>query len=97
MTRAVDKAPARRQMLSWIFIMLVLIGEMFAYTWCRVQWTRASYNLEHARRTWRQLSHTEQRLQTELASLRMPQRIEAEAASRLGMGRATPDQIVRLP
>jgi cell division protein FtsL len=84
-------------MLSWIFIMLVLIGEMFAYTWCRVQWTRASYNLEHARCTWRQLSHTEQRLQTELASLRMPQRIEAEAASRLGMGRATADQIVRLP
>jgi cell division protein FtsL len=43
------------------------------------------------------MAQTEQRLQTELASLRMPQRIEAEAANRFGMGRATPKQIVRLP
>ncbi|HDI60807.1 MAG TPA: hypothetical protein ENF48_10745 [Desulfobacteraceae bacterium] len=97
MTGSADKAQAQRRLLMWILILLVLMGEMFAYTWCRVQWTRASYNLEQARRTWRQLSRTEQRLQTELASLRMPQRIEAEAATRLGMGRATPDQVVRLP
>jgi cell division protein FtsL len=96
MSKVADKSIARRRMLSWMVVMLVLIGEMLAYTWCRVQWTRASYDLERARHTWRQLSHTEQRLQTELASLRMPQRIEAEAAARLGMGRATPEQIVRL-
>jgi cell division protein FtsL len=97
MTKAAAKTPARPGMLIWIVIMLVFIGEMFAYTWCRVQWTRASYDLERARRTWRQFSHTEHRLQTELASLHMPQRIEAEAATRLGMGRVTPEQIVRLP
>jgi hypothetical protein len=97
MTKAVDKSLSRRWMLAWIFFILVLIGEMFVYTWCRVQWTHASYNLEHARRAWRQMAQTEQRLQTELASLRMPQRIEAEAANRFGMGRATPQQIVRLP
>jgi cell division protein FtsL len=96
-SKTADKSLPRRCLLAWLLLLLVLIGEMLAYTWCRVQWTRASYDLEGARRTWRQLSRAEQRLQTELASLRMPQRIEAEAAARLGMGRATPEQMMRLP
>jgi hypothetical protein len=90
-------AQARRRPGIWILMMLTFILELLAYTWCRVQWTRASYDLESAKRAWRQSSQTEQRLQTELASLRMPQRIEAEAAARLGLGRAAPEQITRLP
>ncbi len=78
-------------------MMVIFLLEMFVYTWCRVQWTHTSYEMEQARQAWGKAKQTEQRLQTELASLRMPQRIEAEAAARLGLGRATPDQITRLP
>jgi hypothetical protein len=97
MAKAVHTPLTRRRTAAWILIMLVFILEMLIYAWCRVQWTRVSYDLEQARRTWRRFTQTEQRLQTELASLRMPQRIEAEAAARLGLGRATPEQITRLP
>ena len=77
--------------------MLVFILELFLYTWCRVQCRNSSYALERAGRTYQELKKTEQRLQTELASLSTPQRIETEAHQRLGLQRPTPEQITRLP
>jgi cell division protein FtsL len=91
-TRISDKTT-----LSGIAILIVLILEMFVYTWSQVQCRHLSYDLERAGSTYRQLQKTEQQLQTELASLRMPQRIEAEAARRLGLQRPAPEQIRRLP
>ena len=92
MTRILDNTTAPR-----IVILLVLILELFVYTWSQVQCRNISYGLERAGNAHQQLKKTEQQLQTELASLRMPQRIEAEAARRLGLQRPTPEQIKRLP
>ncbi len=78
-------------------VLLVLVLELFVYTWFQVQCRSVSYGLERAGIAHQQLKKTEQQLQTELASLRMPQRIEAEAARRLGLQRPTPEQIRRLP
>ena len=92
MTRVIEKTTT-----IGLAIMVVFIAELLVYTWCRVQCRNASYELERAGHVHRQLKQTEHRLQTELASLRMPQRIEAEAAKRLGLQRPNPEQITRLP
>lgn len=77
--------------------MAAFILELFAYTWCRVQWTTVSYAMVRADRTHRALQQMEHRLQTELASLHTPARLEAEAARRLGLGHPQPQQMTRLP
>jgi len=97
MLKAMGKPGPRRHTAIWIVLMAAFILELFAYTWCRVQWTTVSYAMVQADRTHRALQQMEHRLQTELASLHTPARLETEAVRRLGLVQPQPRQMTRLP
>jgi len=78
----------------WVVVMGALIGELFFFAWCRVQFTRTGYELTTETKVNRQL-HTAQRdLKIELERLKSPKRIEAKALS-LGLMMPTPEQTLR--
>jgi hypothetical protein len=78
----------------WVVMMGALIGELFFFAWCRVQFTRTGYELTTATTENREL-HTDQRdLQIELERLKSPKRIEAKALA-LGLMMPTPEQTLR--
>jgi len=78
----------------WVVVMGVLIGELFFFAWCRVQFTRTGYELTTETKVNRQL-HTAQRdLKIELERLKSPKRIEAKALA-LGLMMPTPEQTLR--
>lgn len=78
----------------WVVVMGALIGELFFFAWCRVQFTRTGYELTTATTENREL-HTAQRdLKIELERLKSPKRIEAKALA-LGLMMPTPEQTLR--
>jgi hypothetical protein len=77
----------------WLFIMLVFIAELFAYTWCRVQSVRVGYEIAAQSRTYEQQQTTRKNLTIELARLKAPDRIEA-LGRKLGLAPPATRQIV---
>ena len=99
MNRKIKKAaPTTRNPLKvgiWVVVMAVLIAELFFSTWCRVQCTRAGYEINTATSENRGLVTMQRNLKIELERLKSPKRIEARALT-LGLMAPTPAQTLRL-
>jgi cell division protein FtsL len=82
--------------LGLIFIM-VFIGELFFYTWCRVQCTRMGYEISRLESQHEKLVFIKGNLQIESARLKSPERIARTAMEKLGLMMPTPKQMVIMP
>jgi len=92
------KLKAGRKMVGWWFtIMSLFMGELFVYTWCRVQCVRTGYEITDVSEEHRRLLTIEQNLMIELTRLRSPERIERIARQKLGLVSPTPEQIIVVP
>jgi len=77
--------------------MAAFILELFVYTWCRVQCTRAGYDITNAQNCQQQLVTTKNSLKIELARLKSPERIARKAREDLNLVMPTSKQMVVMP
>jgi cell division protein FtsL len=89
------KEPFRTR--TWMVLLLVFVGELLAYTWCRVQYVNVGYELSRVTEKHAALTTLQNSLKVELARLKSPARIEKIARDKLGLVRPTPDQVITLP
>ncbi len=81
-----------RSMAWWLALSGLLVAVTLGIVGAKVQQTRLAYQLGGLRTTARQLEELRYQLKVELAMLRSPQRIEAEARA-LGLVAPTRDQL----
>jgi len=77
----------------WIIIMFLFIGELFFYTWCRVQFTRVGYEITQASRNQQSLLALQKNLKIELARLKSPERL-SRLAEKLQLTTPRPEQLI---
>jgi len=80
-----------------IILMIMFIGELFFYTWCRVQYVRLGYAISKQTKESRRLMTIRNNLQIELARLKSPQRLTAIAKKQIGLETPSPEQIIIIP
>ena len=83
----------------WVAVVLILvfIGELFFYTWCRVQCTRMGYEINQTEKQYQKLVSIGRNLKIESARLKSPERIARTARESLGLIMPTPKQMVVMP
>ena len=80
-----------------VLLILLFVGELFFYTWCRVQCTRMGYVITQSEREYKKLLSMRRNLKIESARLKTPERISRTARERLGLVMPTPNQMVIMP
>jgi len=88
------KKPRRRWLQG--IVLLILIIEMFLYTWCRVQYLQQGYDIHALEQRIDHLASLKNELQIEQARLRSPERIMQIASKQLGLRIPAPEQIIVL-
>jgi len=78
-------------------LLLIFVGELLIYTWCRVQYVNVGYELSRVTAKHAALVTLQNSLKVELARLKSPARIEKIARDKLGLVRPTADQVITLP
>lgn len=92
-----QKQPTRRMPWRWILILSLFIGELFFYTWCRVQCVQVGIEISSQRRKQQELVTLQNSLNIELARLKSPERIIRVANQKLGLAMPAPQQTIVLP
>lgn len=80
-----------------VLLVLILMGELLFYTWCRVQSIKTGYNITAEKRRNKELINLQKNLRVELANLKSPDRIGRIARERLGLIMPDPGQIIVIP
>jgi cell division protein FtsL len=77
-------------------VLLLLIVEMFLYTWCRVQYLQLGYDIHAIENRIDHLTRLKNELQIEQARLRSPERIIQIATKQLGLQMPSPEQMIEM-
>lgn len=80
----------------WISLMLILIAELFCYTWCRVQCVELGYQIAEENERFHHLTTLQKNLRVELARLKSPDRIATIARKQLGLVMPSSRQVIVL-
>lgn len=94
------KSAQKRSKIRWfifIVILLVLFGEVLAYTWCRVQYRSTQYSIATLRAEGQRLLGVQDNLKIELARLRSPERIAKYAREQCRLAMPATGQFRNLP
>jgi len=81
----------------WVIFILILMGELLFYTWCRVQCTKTGYKIADEKKRNSDLSNLRENLKVELAGLKSPDRIGRIAREQLKLVMPEPGQIIIIP
>jgi cell division protein FtsL len=81
----------------WILILTLFIGELFFYTWCRVQCVQVGLSISSQRRKQQELVRLQNSLKIEQARLKSPEMIIRAANQKLGLAMPAPKQTIVLP
>jgi len=85
------KVPIHRTGL-WIVLMMVFMGQLLCYAWCRIQCINIGYEIQHQMNEYDQLILLQNTLKIELERLRSPDRIARIARNQLQMVTPSPQQ-----
>jgi cell division protein FtsL len=85
--------PGRKNIGIWIMVMFCFIGELFFYTWCRVQAVKVGYEISQANENRQSLLKRQKNLKIELARLKSPERLN-RLAKQLRLETPTSKQMV---
>ncbi len=77
--------------------MAIFIGQLFLYTWCRVQCIQIGYEISQETDNHEKLITLQNKLRIELASLKSPERIAKISKGSLGLAMPTQEQIIIIP
>ncbi len=96
--RKKSKKPVQPE-VTWagMFLLLALIGELFFFTWCRVQCRVAGYENSQEKVDYEKIIALQKKLKVELARLKSPERISKIARTELGLTMPNPKQMVTIP
>jgi len=83
--------------IACLVLMFAFMAELLFYTWCRVQYVRAKYEIQEQTTRMRTLAAMQDNLKIELARLKSPQRIAKIAREQLGLVTPTPKQTIVIP
>jgi cell division protein FtsL len=92
-----QKPPRRRRAAAWVAVLSVFIGELFVYTWCRVQCLNIGYDIAARIRQQEELLQLQETLKIEMERLKAPARIERIARQKLGLDKPLPQQVIVIP
>jgi hypothetical protein len=87
----------RRARLVWALVLMVFMGELLFYTWCRVQCVNAGYAISVETRRQQSLKALQNNLKIELAHLKAPENLSRLARTKLGLGMPEAHQIIVVP
>ena len=84
--------------VTWVgmFLLLVLIGELFFFTWCRIQCRVTGYEISQEKVDHEKNIALQKKLKVELARLKSPERIVKIARAELGLTMPNPKQMVTI-
>ncbi|RPH52908.1 MAG: hypothetical protein EHM85_00840 [Desulfobacteraceae bacterium] len=81
----------------WAIIMILIISELFIYTWCRIQCVKTGYEISEEMDKNLKLITLQKNLKIEIARLKSPQRISRIATRQLGLIMPKPEQVITIP
>jgi len=81
----------------WIVMLSLFLGELFFYTWCRVNNVNLGYEVAQETEKKSKLTAYQENLKIELASLKSPERIARIASEQLGLSMPRADQTIVIP
>ena len=81
----------------WVLLLAMFIGELFFYTWCRVQSVQIGIAISEERSKEQELKTLQNSLKIELARLKAPERISYIARKKIGLGMPDPQQTIVVP
>ena len=81
----------------WFAILFLFLGELFFYTWCRVNNIRLGYEVAAETERKGKLQTYQSNLKIELARLKSPERIALIARKQLGLTMPKADQTIIMP
>ena len=80
----------------WVVLMVMFLAEALVYTWCRVQYVRAGYEITRASHVNEELIELHRKFKVEEARLRSPERI-IQIAEQRGLVMPDSKQVVVVP
>ena len=81
---------------STVLAVLVFVGVLFLYIWCRLAVTNVGYEISMANHERDVLIEKNKRLKLEFMELKSPERIERIASRELGLVHPSGEQIIRV-
>lgn len=78
-------------------VLALFIGELFLYTWSRVQCTRTGYEIAQENKNYQKMRLMQKKLRIELARLKSPERITKIAEEKLGLVMPSAEQTIIIP
>ena len=81
----------------WIIMLGLFLGELFFYTWCRVNNVRLGYEVAQETDKQTKLLAYQENLKIELARLKSPERIARIATEQLDLVMPRADQTILIP
>lgn len=91
------RTPGSRTGLIWLALLLVFIGELLFYTWCRVQCVQVGYDIARETSKQKELMTLRNSLNIELARIKAPENISRIAMEKLDLKMPDPKQIITVP
>ena len=88
--------PNPKVLAIWLVLMVLFIGELLFYTWCRVQYTNVGYELSRSSSEHQRLLAIQKKLQIELSRLKSPERLAAVAGRNNGLKMPTSQQVITI-
>ena len=92
-----DKHQKQKFTGLWLVILLLFMGELFFYTWCRVNNVRHGYEVASETEKQSKLLAYQNNLKIELARLKSPERIARIAQEQLGLSMPRAGQTIVIP
>ena len=86
-----------RVVIAGLIVMALILGELFVYTWSRVQCIAIGYEIIKFKKDYRQRLAFRKNLKIEIAHLKSPKRIARIAADQSGLKMPAPEQIISIP
>lgn len=84
----------RHQLGKWVVIIVILLGELFLYTWCRVSYTETGFRISREKEKQKVLKAYTDALSMENDRLLSPERIAYIATTRLNLIIPEPNQVI---
>jgi len=88
---------ATKLTITLIVVISFVIGELFLYTWSRVQCVSIGYEIIKLKKDHRQHLAFQENLKIEIAHLKSPKRIARIAANQLDLTMPAPQQVIIIP
>lgn len=91
------KPSGKKATWIWAMVLMLFIGELFFYTWCRLQCVQMRMDISTEQTRQKKLESIQSSLSIEMARLIASERITYIARNKLGLDIPEPSRIIEVP